>query len=83
MMRGKGAGAESNVQIMLEPADVQAGTPISVTSYRQIQAARAGATLAPITSGGLGSEIKFTPQVSGTFTRNFVKEGGQLFAEIM
>lgn len=66
----------------MAPADVKVGEPVNVESYRIIQGQRSGMQYDPVTSGGIGGKIEFVPSKSGQFTRNFVQEGGQLFAEI-
>lgn len=80
-MTQKGGGSDL-VELAMSPADVKAGVPVNVESYRIIQAQRAGMQYDPVTGGGIGGKLEFTPSRSGQFTRNFIQEGGQLFAEI-
>lgn len=55
---------------------------MSAQSYRVIDQRRSGMQYQPVSGGALGSEISFTSSTGGLFTRNFLQEGGQLWAEI-
>jgi len=76
----KRGGAE--VEVSLLPIEVVAGTDYSVKSCRVIAERRSGMHYDPVSSGQPGSDVSFTPTVSGMFTRNFVREEGALWAEI-
>lgn len=78
-----GAGAQVNLSEQLAPVPVNAGDPVSATSYRIISNRRSGMTYDAATGvPGPQSPISFTPSVNGLFTRNYVQEGNTLWAEI-
>jgi hypothetical protein len=77
---GKKGGGSSSL-LVLEPARVKAGESVAVESYRTIEGRRAGMHYDQA-SGSPGGKVEFTVGKSGMFTRNFVQEGGQLWAEI-
>jgi hypothetical protein len=68
-------------KISLKPAPVAAGEEVSADRYRQIAKRRTGMTYAPV-EGTLGGTIKFSSPKTGVFTRNVVKEGDALWAEV-
>ena len=76
------AGSGVDVVTEMDPVEVQGGETVSVETYRVIGARRPGMQYFPIESGGVGSAIQFSPGASGMFTRNFVQEGNQLWAEV-
>lgn len=79
---GAAASAGANVNIQMEPAAVKANEKVSAETYRIIQARRGGMSYAQVSEGSPPSVLAFTSPKNGTFTRNFVQEGGALWAEI-
>jgi hypothetical protein len=80
--RKKPAAATPDVQLSLKPAPVKAGEFVSAATYRVIEGKRPGLKYALVQEGGMGGTVKFTPNVTGNFTRNIAQEGGSLFAEL-
>ena len=78
----KGKGGSSSSVIVLQPAAVKKGETITVETYRTLSARRSGMHYDQASSGAPGGPIEFVVGKSGNFTRNFVQEGGQLWAEI-
>lgn len=80
--RGRSASAASPAAPLrqLPMAPVRAGELISAKTFQQIGGRRPGFFyVAARMNGGL---LMFTATVSGNFTRNVVKEGSQLWAEM-
>jgi len=80
-LRQPSEGEGSQIQTVLEPADVRGGELVSAETYRLLQSQRPGMSYVPA-EGSLGGVMQFTPSKTGHFTRNLVQAGGQLMAEI-
>jgi DNA-binding transcriptional regulator LsrR (DeoR family) len=75
------AAAGAVYQLALKAIGVQGGQTVEAASYRVIEGRRPGMTYVAA-SGSVGGPLTFTPEQNGTFTRNVLQEGGQLWAEI-
>lgn len=80
--RGAAAEGGADVELGMEPARVGSDEAVSVSTYREIAQRRPGMTYVPTQSGDIGSQITLRSPNGGMFTRNFVREGNQLWAEI-
>lgn len=75
---GFGGGKGSS---KLAVAPVGAGEQVTASTYRVIKSRRPGLQYVQAT-GTVGGDISFQSPAKGTFTRNVVQEGNQLWAEI-
>lgn len=66
----------------MKPAKIGANESVTAQTYRQIESRRSGMDYVPVDSGVVGGEISFKSPNGGTFTRNVVVEGGQVWVEI-
>ena len=84
VLRKKGApssGANVVTSDKLKPAKIGRGEEVSAKSYRVIAARRPGMEYV-VAQGSPGAQITFASPKGGRFTRNVVREGSKLWAEI-
>lgn len=67
----------------MQPVDIPKGTVSVNGHYRVITNRRDGMTYDLVQQGTPPGELFFTASKAGKFTRNFLSEGGKLYAEIL